>query len=76
MRIVKKTGRLVLLLVLLTMGSGVLYEQVGRFQAWRTFPLTGHPLRVGDHRLHYMATASRGPVVVFESGLDPGGALP
>lgn len=76
MRIVKKIGRLVLLLVLLAVGSGVLYEQVGRFQARRNFPLTGHLLGVGDHRLHYTATPPRGPVVVFESGLDPGGALP
>ena len=65
-----------LFLVLLAVGSGVLYEQVGRFQARRNFPLTGYLLRVGDHRLHYTATVPRGPVVVFESGLDSGGALP
>jgi len=76
MRMLKQIGRIVLFLVLLAVGSGVLYEQVGRFRARRTFPLTGHLLGVGDHRLHYTATAPRGPVVVFESGLDPGGALP
>ena len=76
MKILKKAGRIVLLLVLLVVGTGVLYEQVSRFQAWRTYPLTGRLVRVGDRRLHYAATPPRGPVVVFESGLDPGGLLP
>ncbi|QKG59229.1 alpha/beta hydrolase (plasmid) [Hymenobacter sp. BRD128] len=76
MRILKKAGRIVLLLVLLAVGIGVLYEQVERLRARRTYPLTGRLLPVGDHRLHYLATAPRGPVVVFESGLDLGGLLP
>lgn len=76
MKILKRAGRIVLLLVLLAVGTGMLYEQVGRFRARRTYPLTGHLVRVGDHRLHYLATAPHGPVVVFESGLDPGGLLP
>ena len=76
MKILKKAGRIVLLLMLVAVGTGVLYEQVGRFQAGRTFPLTGYLLRVGNHLLHYTATAPHGPVVVFESGLDTGGALP
>lgn len=76
MSILKKIGRIVLFLVLLAVGTGVLYEQISRFRARRAFPLTGHLLRVGDHLLHYAATAPRGPVVVFESGLDVGGALP
>ena len=76
MKILKKAGRIVLLLVLLVVGTGVLYEQVSRFRAWRTYPLTGRLVRIGDHRLHYAATPLRGPVVVFESGLDSGGLLP
>lgn len=76
MKIVKKMGRIILFLVLLAVGLGVLYEQFGRFRARRAFPMTGRLVRVGDHRLHCTATAPRGPVVVFESGLDPGGALP
>ena len=76
MKGLKRIGRILLLLVVLAVGVGVLYEQVGRFQARRTFPLTGRMMRVGDHQLHYSATAPHGPVVVFESGLDSGGLLP
>lgn len=76
MKILKIVGRIGLILVLLAVGIGVSYEQIGRFRARRAFPLTGHLMRVGDHRLHYAATAPRGPVVVFESGLDSGGSLP
>ena len=72
----KIVSRIVLLLALLAVGIGIMYEQVGRFRARRTFPLTGRLVRVGDHQLHCTATGSRGPVVVFESGLDSGGSLP
>jgi hypothetical protein len=61
-----------LLLVLVT---GLVYEQVSRWQAHKRFDKGQTFADFVGYKLHYTSTGTDTPTVVFESGLDSGGAL-
>jgi pimeloyl-ACP methyl ester carboxylesterase len=54
---------------------GFAYEHISRFYIKRNFPIQGKLIDIGDHKLNLKLKGNGGPLVVFESGLDPGGSL-
>jgi pimeloyl-ACP methyl ester carboxylesterase len=72
---IKRIFLSLVLLVLLTILIAVVYEQIVRAQVKRDIPVPGSLVDIGDHKLHAIVKGKGKPVVVFESGLDAGGAL-
>ena len=62
-------------LLLLVLVTGLVYEQVSRWQAHKRYDKGQTFADVGGYKLHYTSTGTDTPTVVFESGLDAGGAL-
>jgi pimeloyl-ACP methyl ester carboxylesterase len=62
-----------LLIALIVAGAG--YEQIMRLRAARTFPPLGRMLDVGGRRMQIDCRGVGSPTVVFEAGLDFGGAM-
>jgi pimeloyl-ACP methyl ester carboxylesterase len=57
-----------LLLLLLMLAIGYVYEWTGERRNARLNPAPGRLVSVGDHRLHLLCKGSAGPVVVIEQG--------
>jgi pimeloyl-ACP methyl ester carboxylesterase len=57
-----------LLLSLLLLAIGYVYEWIGERRDSRLNPAPGRLISVGDHRLHLLCKGSAGPVVVIEQG--------
>jgi pimeloyl-ACP methyl ester carboxylesterase len=75
MRWVKRITVAILGLVLACVLAGIGYEQIGRWQAARQFPVQGRLIDVGGRRMQIDCRGSGSPTVVFESGLDALGSL-
>jgi pimeloyl-ACP methyl ester carboxylesterase len=57
-----------LLLLLLLLAIGCLYEWIGERRDARLHPAPGRLISVGEHRLHLLSKGNAGPVVVIEQG--------
>jgi pimeloyl-ACP methyl ester carboxylesterase len=62
-------------LLLLVLVLGLAYEQISRWQTHKRYDKGQTFADVGGYKLHYTSTGTNTPTVVFESGLDAGGAL-
>lgn len=62
-------------LIVLFLVVGFAYEQIARTIVQKAFPARGQSVSVGDHSLNVKSKGNGGPLVVFESGLDQGGAM-
>lgn len=58
-----------LLLILLLVGAGMVYQAIGLVRDAHIYPPTGKLVRVNGHRLHLSSSGAGGPVVVMDSGL-------
>jgi pimeloyl-ACP methyl ester carboxylesterase len=78
MKITKRWSRFLFVvgaLITALLTAGLVYEQTARTKL-NSKPIASRTLvDVGGHKLHAVSTGSGAPTVVFESGLDPGGAL-
>ena len=63
-------GVIALLLV-----AGFVYEHIARTLVRKAYPAQGQSVTVGDHTLNVTSKGNGGPLVVFESGIDQGGAM-
>ena len=59
-----------LILVLVLLLVGVIYEQYSRYSAKKNFVDNGTYVEVYGHKIHYVKQGVGNPTVVFESGLD------
>jgi pimeloyl-ACP methyl ester carboxylesterase len=75
LRWLKKIGIAIglVLVTLVLVGSG--YEQWMRWRAARNFPPIGRMVDIGGRRMQLDCRGTGSPTVVFESGLDFGGAM-
>jgi pimeloyl-ACP methyl ester carboxylesterase len=62
-------------LIALLLVVGFAYEHIARTMVLNAFPAQGQTVSVGDHSLNVRSKGNGGPLVVFESGLDQGGAM-
>ena|SRR5579872_1676060 len=65
----------VLILLILALGAGVIYEQASRRHAAREFPAPGKLIDIGGRRIHLDCEGSGSPIVVLESGADTSGSV-
>ncbi len=65
----------IIILVVLLILAGFVYEQISRYRARSLYKPTGKLVDIGGYKLHVDIRGSGKPVVVFESGLDQGGFL-
>jgi len=59
-----------LILVVVLLIVGVIYEQYSRYSAKKNFVDNGTYVEVYGHKIHYVKQGVGNPTVVFESGLD------
>ena len=59
----------ILLLILLLIGAGMVYQAIGLGRDARIYPPPGKLVRVNGHRLHLSLSGNGGPTVVMDSGL-------
>ncbi len=64
-----------LILLLLALITGFVYERVARAVTAKKFQPEGELIDVGGHKLHIVSKGTGTPTVVFESGLDIAGSL-
>ncbi|QNK63477.1 alpha/beta hydrolase [Pedobacter sp. PAMC26386] len=75
MKFLRKSFIVFLSLLVLVMITGLVYEQVSRWQAHKRYNKEQTFADVGGYKLHYNSAGTDTPTVVFESGLDLGGGL-
>jgi len=66
--------QIALILFLLLIATGVLYEQYARYKA-KSYKITGNFVDVGGHKLHYLKKGEGKATIIFESGADFGGHI-
>ena len=66
--------QIALILFLLLIASGVLYEQYARYRA-KSYKIAGDFVDVGGHKLHYLKKGDGEATIIFESGADFGGHI-
>ncbi len=71
---IKRTLFGILILVILLLIIGFIFEQISRSNAENLIP-HGEFADVGGHKLHYYKKGEDGPTAVFESAFDPAGHL-
>ncbi|WP_449386872.1 alpha/beta fold hydrolase [Chryseobacterium lineare] len=71
---VKRIGLGLVVLVILLLIAGFIFERISRNQADKIKP-DGNFAEVEDHLLHYYKKGNGGPTVVFETAFDPAGHL-
>jgi pimeloyl-ACP methyl ester carboxylesterase len=74
-RVLKRIGVGLLILVVVLLVGGTGYEWLARQRAHRDFPAQGALVDIGGRRMHLDCRGTGEPTVVFESGLDTGGSL-
>lgn len=78
MKILKWSVRIVVVLLGLLfflLIAGFVYERVARHVVRNEFKPGGRLISINGHSMHIEESGTGGPLVVFESGLDPGGDL-
>ncbi|MNK03946.1 haloalkane dehalogenase [compost metagenome] len=70
----KRTGLVLLTLIILLLIAGFIFEMISRNDAEKMKP-DGNFAEVENHRLHYYKKGNGGPTVVFETAFDPAGHL-
>lgn len=75
LRWLKRIGVVFGLLLVAILLVGSVCEQIMRWRATREFPPMGRMVDIGGRRLQIDCRGSGSPTVVFESGLDFGGAM-
>jgi len=66
--------QIALIIFLLLIVSGVLYEQYARHRA-KSYKIAGDFVDVGGHKLHYLKKGEGQATIIFESGADFGGHI-
>jgi pimeloyl-ACP methyl ester carboxylesterase len=61
--------------IILGMTAGVIYETLAKKQALIDFPPTGLLIDIGERNIHLDCRGNGSPIVVFESGFDTSGSL-
>ena len=64
-----------LILVVVVLIVGMIYEQYSRYSAKKNFVDNGTYVKVDGHKMHYVKRGEGTPTVVFESGLDFSGHM-
>ena len=70
MKIVWLILKWLLILIVVVLVLGFIYEQYARYRAKKNFTDGGTYVEVDGHRMHYVRKGAGAPTVVFESGLD------
>lgn len=70
----KRIGLVLLLILILLMIVGFVFERISRVKADK-IPPDGNLVEVGNHKMHYLQEGEGGPTVVLESAFDPSGHL-
>jgi len=70
----RKNMQIALIIFLLLIVSGVLYEQYARYRA-KSYKIAGDFVDVGGHKLHYLKKGEGKATIIFESGADFGGHI-
>lgn len=73
-KIIKKIGKGLLVLIAIALISGFIFERVSRIKAEKISP-NGNFVHLENHRLHYLQKGTGGPTIVFETAFDPAGHL-
>ena len=66
--------QIALILILLLIAVGFLYEQYARHKA-NSYKIDGDFVDVGGHKLHYLKKGEGNATIIFESGTDFGGHI-
>ena len=66
--------QIALILILLLIAVGFLYEQYARYKA-KSYKIDGDFVEVGGHKLHYLKKGDGKATIIFESGADFGGHI-
>jgi len=66
--------QIALIIFLLLIASGVLYEQYARYRA-KSYKIAGDFVDVGGHKLHYLKKGEGQATIIFESGAEFGGHI-
>jgi len=75
MKIIKFILKWLLILVVVLLIAGVIYEQYSHYSAKKNFVDNGTYVEVNGHQMHYVKHGEGTPTVVFESGLDFSGHM-
>ena len=65
-----KLSKAGVILLVLTLVIGTIYEATSRKQASQNFPPPGKLIDIGDRRINLDCRGQGNPTVIFESGLD------
>lgn len=65
----------IVVVMILGITAGVIYEKVAKEQALIDFPPTGLLIDIGERNIHLDCRGIGSPIVVFESGFDTSGSL-
>lgn len=70
----KRLGMGLLILIILLLISGFIFEKVSRSNAEKIQP-DGQLANVDNHKMHYFKKGTGGPSIIFETAFDPAGHL-
>ncbi len=66
--------QIALILILLLIAVGLLYEQYARYKA-NSYKIAGEFVDVGGHKLHYLKKGNGDATIIFETGVEFGGHI-
>ncbi|MFC5402690.1 alpha/beta fold hydrolase [Cohnella soli] len=73
-RWVKRLAIAGLILVMVLVGAGAIYEQTARSQAAKDYPPPGKLVDIGGRKIHLNCEGSGTPIVILEAGADTSGS--